>query len=222
VPRIAFGTGSLPGAGRAAGRGVPTIAFGTRGGAQGELGAASRAGAGRSRDGWIGQGQLGVPVRGAPALRFVTRKPGVAQRRSRLAAPRFASGQWLAGSAAARSGRWLSTSPSGTLPASGYRTRSPLGRPARAIKQPRFGRSAPGHRSARQHAARYHTARYHTARFHPARFHPASYHAAPFRRPKTAKMSAGRRSFRRLPWLRRAGDRSTVWRIGSLRTGGYR
>ena len=198
VPRIAFGTGSLSGAGRAAGRGVPTITFGARGGVPGDLGAASRAGAGRPRDGWIGQGQLGGSVRGTPALRFVTRKPGVTQRRARMAAPRFASGQWLAGSRAARAGLWLSTSQAGTVPGpSGYRTRSPLGQRARAIKQPRFGRSAPGQHVTAQHAAR-------------------------FRRPKTARMSAGRRPFRRRQWLRRAGDRSTVWRIGSLRTGGYR
>ena len=197
VPRIAFGTGALPGAGRAAGRGVPRIAFGARGAAPAQLGAANRAGAGRSRDGWIGQGQLGAALRGAPALRFARGKPPVTQRRPRPAAPRFASGQWLAGSAAARSGVWLSTSPAGTLGASGYHTRSLLRRPTRTIKQPRFARSSHGPQLAHQHSPRH-------------------------RRPKTAKMSAGRRPLRRLPWLRRAGDRSTVWRIGSVRTGGYR
>jgi len=197
VPRIAFGTGGLAGAGRAAGRGVPTIAFGARGGTPGDLAARSRAGAGRSRDGWIGQGQLGAAVRGAPALRFARAKPGATRRRARLAEPRFASGQWLAGSTAAQAGLWLSTSPAGTLAVSGDHTRSLLRRPARTVKQPRFARSASRERGARHLAARH-------------------------RRPKTAKMSVRRRQLRRLPWLSRAGDRSTVWRIGSLRTGGYR
>jgi rod shape-determining protein MreD len=65
------------------------------------------------------------------------------------------------------------------------------GSPAgRKIRQPRFGHSGFSHHTPRS------------------------------RRPKTARMSAGR-SFGRLPWLRRRGDRSTVWRIGSMRMGGY-
>jgi rod shape-determining protein MreD len=222
VPRIAFGTGSLPGAGRAVRRGVPTIAFGARGGAPGELGAVSRAGPGRARDGWIGQGQLGASVRGVPALRFVTRKPGVTRRRTRPAAPRFASGQWLAGSAAARAGLWLSTSPAGTVAASTYHNRSPLGRPARTIKQPRFARGASGQYAAHRHSARHNGARHDGARHDGARYRGARYRGVCSLRPKTAKMSAGHRPFRRVRWLRRAGDRSTVWRIGSLRMGGYR
>ena len=37
------------------------------------------------------------------------------------------------------------------------------------------------------------------------------------RQAKTARFSAGRRRYRLLPWLHRAGGRSTVWRIGSAR-----
>ena len=40
------------------------------------------------------------------------------------------------------------------------------------------------------------------------------------RRAKTARMSSRRRSLGWLPGLRRAGDRSAVWRIGSARPGG--
>ena len=197
VPRIAFGTGSLPGAGGPAGRRVPRIAFAARGAASAETvgtgrTGAGRGGAGRYRDAWIGQGPLGARTRGTPRLRLAPRRSGVTEPGPRLAAPRFASGQWLGGSAGAGAGLGLAAGPGGTLAATGHLGASVIARPVRKAKRPRFARSASGHQVARS------------------------------RRPKTAKMSAGRRPFRRLPWLKRAGDRSTVWRIGSRRTGGYR
>ena len=51
---------------------------------------------------------------------------------------------------------------------------------------------------------------------------PAGGHQVRTRQPKTARMSAGRGVFGRLPWARRAGGRSAVWRIGSRRMGGFR
>lgn len=54
------------------------------------------------------------------------------------------------------------------------------------------------------------------------RFRSAGYQQARTRQPKTARMSAGRGVFGRLPGVRRAGGRSAVWRIGSRRMGGYR
>ncbi|HEX9063969.1 MAG TPA: hypothetical protein VF843_02610, partial [Streptosporangiaceae bacterium] len=44
--------------------------------------------------------------------------------------------------------------------------------------------------------------------------------AARARRAKAARFTAGRRGYRLLPWLHRAGGRSTVWRIASSRTAG--
>ncbi|HEX5189565.1 MAG TPA: hypothetical protein VFW16_08495, partial [Streptosporangiaceae bacterium] len=139
---IAFGTGSLPGAGRAARRPPPRIAFGTPG----------RAGQARS-GGLIGVG--GAAARG-PAGRLLASAPHGGRKPKQ---PRFAR---------------------------------PAGHPqARKPKQPRFARSAGGQQ-------------------------------ARTRQPKTARMSAGRGLLGRLPWARRAGGRSAVWRIGSTRMGGYR
>jgi hypothetical protein len=161
VPRIAFGTGGLPGAGRAARRPVPRIAFGTGG----------LPGAGRA---------TGRPV---PRIAFRSATLG--------SAARAGTGPGQAGPGSSVPG------PHG----SGYRGIDQFGagfhggriaRSSRKRRQPRFARSTSGR--------------------HPSR--P--------RQPKTARMSARHGLVRRLPWMRRAGDRSAVWRIGSSRMSGLR
>jgi rod shape-determining protein MreD len=122
--RIAFGTGSLPGPGRAAGRPVPRIAF-------------SGPGAGQARP------RSGLNGRESPKIAF----------------------------------------------GAGGAIRESHG--ARKRKQPRFARSAAAHQGRT-------------------------------RQPKTARISARRGVLRRVPWPRRAGGRSAVWRIGSRRMGGFR
>ena len=201
VPRIAFGTGSLPGAGRAASRPVPRIAFGT-----GSLPGAGRAASRPVPRIAFGTGSL--PGAGRAASRPVPRiafgtgslaagvrvsQPRRAVPRFRPASSRFASGSWLAGTAVARGGAGLSVNFGGPLTSAGSRHPGARGgRAARKRKQPRFARAASGYQVARS------------------------------RQPKTARISAGRGPLRRLGWLRRAGGRSTVWRIASRRTGGYR
>ena len=178
VPKIAFGTGALPGAGRAAGRAVPTISFGPSG--PGFSGRRVQAGS-RSR-------------RAAPKFR-----PAVPAR--------SATRPWLAGAAAGgtvalsvASGGPLRMSGSGPVGV-GSLSLGPLGnghrgigviRPGRKRKQPRFARAA------------------------------ASQQPAWSRQPKTPRIRGRRGVFRRLPWVTRAGGRSTVWRIGSTRTEGWR
>jgi rod shape-determining protein MreD len=206
-PRIAFGRGgvaarSLPGAGRDTGRQVPRIAFGT----------GSLPGAGRDtsrRVPRIAFGTGSLPGGGRAAGRRVPRiafggggvaagvrpsQPRRAAPRFRAAPSRFASGSWLAGTAVARGGgAGLSIRFGGPLSATGSgHPGAVIGRAARKRKQPRFARAASGYQAARS------------------------------RQPKTARISAGRGPSRRLGWLRRAGGRSTVWRIGSSRTGGAR
>ncbi len=96
TPKIAFGTGGLPGAGRAGGRGTPKIAFGTGG-----LPGAGRAGS-----------------RGTPKIAFGSGLPtGPRTRPGRPARPKFrlgpgtATGQWLAGSRLRSSGFSYVSSP---------------------------------------------------------------------------------------------------------------
>jgi len=189
VPRIAFGTGSLPRAADTPARQIPRIAFGSKSTAPALVGGAGRAGAARS-DGWVGQGPLDARISAAPRLRLALAPPRTTGPRLRTA-PRFASGPWLAGAALAGAGFGRSAGLGGSPTVTGNRSYA-LSRPVRKVKRPRFARSAPRYQVARK------------------------------RQPKTARFRPGRRSFRRLPWLRRAGDRSTVWRIGSRRTGGYR
>jgi rod shape-determining protein MreD len=161
LPRIAFGTGGLPGAGRAAGRPVPRIAFGTGG----------LPGAGRA---------AGRPV------------------------PRIAFRSASLGSAARAISDGAGTAPGLAAPGprgSGYRGMHRFGpdyrggravRASRKRRQPRFARGMSGHQPSRS------------------------------RQPKLARMRAGHRAFRRLAWMRRAGDRSAVWRIGSTRMSGLK
>ena len=92
----------------------------------------------------------------------------------------------------ARGGAGVTANFGGSLASAGSGHRAGLGGLAAGQrKQPRFARAASGH------------------------------HAVRSRQPKTARISAGHGPLGRLPWLRRAGGRSTVWRIGSTRTGGY-
>jgi len=161
LPRIAFGTGGLPGAGRAAGRPVPRIAFGTGG----------LPGAGRAA--------------GRPAPRIAFRSASL-------------------GSAARATSDGARTAPGSSAPGlrgSGYRGMYRFGpdyrgdrtaRVRRRRRQPRFARGMSGYQPSRS------------------------------RQPKTARMRAGHGAFRRVPWMRRAGDRSAVWRIGSTRMSGLR
>jgi rod shape-determining protein MreD len=181
VPKIAFGSGALPGAGRAAGKRVPKIAFGS-----GALPGAGRAAGKRVPK--IAFGSLSTPT----AARGGVRTSGpVRAGRIRFGAPRFAAGPWLAASSAGRGGVSVALHSAGPpSAATGGRAINAGRRYGRKISQPRFGHGG------------------------------SSRHAARSRRPKTARMSAGRR-FGRLPWLRRRGDRSTVWRIASRRVGGY-
>jgi rod shape-determining protein MreD len=201
VPRIAFGTGGLPGAGRAAGRPVPRIAFGTGG-----LPGAGRA-AGRpvpriafGTGGLPGAGRAARPV---PRIAFGTGAlPGAG--RAARPVPRIAFGSASPGSAARAGLAPPAAAPEFSAPGplgSSYRGIDQFGtgyhgggtaRSGRSRRQPRFARSTSGHQPSRS------------------------------RHPKTARMSAGRGVFRRLPWMRRAGDRSAVWRIGSRRMSGLR
>jgi rod shape-determining protein MreD len=223
VPRIAFGTGGLPGAGRAAGRPVPRIAFGT-GGLPGAERAAGRPvpriafgtgglpGAGRAAGRPVpriafGTGALPGAGRAAgrpvPRIAFGTGAlPGAG--RAARPVPRIAFGSASPGSAARAGLAPPAAAPEFSAPGplgSSYRGIDQFGtgyhgggtaRSGRSRRQPRFARSTSGHQPSRS------------------------------RHPKTARMSAGRGVFRRLPWMRRAGDRSAVWRIGSRRMSGLR
>ena len=178
VPRIAFGTGGLPGAGRAAGRPVPRIAFRSS-----NLGSAARAGTAQRRAG----------------PRFRPRRTP------------FAANSWLAKSVAGGSGLRLSGTFDGALTAPGSSVPGPYGSGYRGIDQ--FG-------------SRYHDGR--IARSGRKRRQPSfarstsGRHPSRPRQPKTARMSSRHGLLRRLPWMRRAGDRSAVWRIGSSRMSGLR
>ena len=157
--RIAFGTGSLPGAGRAAGRPLPRIAFGTD----------RPSGGGRAA--------------GRPASRIAFGTP--------------AAGRGRAGTSGSRGG---------LIGVGGAAARGPHG--GRKPKQPRFARPAGPQRARKPKQPRF------------AR--SASPRQARTRQPKTARMSTRRGVLERLPWAKRAGGRSAVWRIGGRRMGGYR
>jgi rod shape-determining protein MreD len=228
APRIAFGTGGVPGAGRAAGRGTPRIAFGHEGhaspgpaggrgtpripfGHDGQAagpsvagtdgaGLASRHGTPRIAFGTGGLAGSGRAAgRGAPHIAFGTGGLASAARTSkgRPAVPRFRS-------AAARSATspWLARSAlaargvpfaSGpALPGSVHGLPGGIGYGGRRPRQPRLARGMTAHQPRRT------------------------------RQPKMARLATGNRSPHWLPHLRRAGDRSTVWRIGGTRAGSYR
>jgi rod shape-determining protein MreD len=246
LPRIAFGTGSLPGAGRVQRSGVPKIAFGT-----GSLAAAG----GRTACGVSGV-RRGVRRGGVPSIAFGTGSlPGTLAPR-RTAAPKIAFGTGsLPGTLAPR----RTAAPkiafgTGSLPGTlaPRRTAAPKiafgtgslhkagrtspGRPARPRFRSGTARSASGPWLA---AAGFRSAglasgpRLAAAGIRPAGPYRArrrkqpkfsgsgpSYRVIYSRHPKTASFRPGSRSLRWLPWANRAGGRSTVWRIGSRRVGG--
>jgi hypothetical protein len=197
APRIAFGTGALPGVGRAAGAGVPRIGFGSGG----SLAPGRAAAAGVPRIAF-GTGSLpGVgraAGRGAPRIGFGTNGHGRSSRTTpvRLAAPRFRTA-----SAKFASGPWLARSAAtigGLVPLADGASALRVGA-ARRRRRIGFGRSTS-----------YHPRTGRTGR------------GSRPQQPKTARLAARRRTWRWLPRLRRAGGRSTVWRVGSSRMGGNR
>ena len=200
VPRIAFGTGGLPGASRAARRPVPRIAFGT-GGLPGAAGRAARRPVPRIA---FRSATLGSAARAGTAQRRAG--PGFRPRRTP-----FAANSWLAKSTEGRSGLRLSGTFDGALTAPGSSVPGPHGSGYRGID--RFGAGFHGGRIARSGRKR------RQPRF--ARSTSGRHPSRP-RQPKTARMSARHGLLRRLPWMRRAGDRSAVWRIGSSRMSGLR
>ena len=161
TPKIAFGTGALPGAGRAARRGVPKIAFKASSPARpvggGEVGG-GRVGGG-TRTPKIAFGSGGLPGAGrasgrrTPKIAFGSGLPkGSRTSPGRPALPSFrsrsgrsASGTWLAGSRL-RSAGLGSTGPRGhiRLPGSNYRAggtyrpKTPRGRSWRRRRVPRW------------------------------------------------------------------------------------
>ena len=205
VPRIAFGTGGLPGPGRAAGRPVPRIAFGTGG-----LPGSGRAAAGRAARrpvpriafGTGGSPAAGRAARPVPRIAFGTGGPPGSGRAARRPVPRISFGSATIGSAARATSGGALTAPGSSAP-------GPLGRGYRDIDQ--FGTGYVGRGTARSGRKR------RQPRF--ARSATA-YQPARSRQPKIARMSARHGVFRRLPGMRRAGDRSAVWRIGSRRMSG--
>ncbi len=191
VPRIAFGTGGLPGAGRASGRGVPKIAFKTGGMAGVPDGGRPSASAGPPKiafgtGGLSGSGR--AAGRGTPKIGFGGGglASGPRSHQGRPASPRFrsrssATGQWLAGT---------------RLREAGFSYVSSAG----PVRRRRFGGGALGGGALGGGALGNRPAR--------------------TRRLKTARLR--RRGITRwLPWLRRSGGRSAIWRI-SRRLGGER
>jgi hypothetical protein len=213
VPQIAFGTGGLPGAGRAAGRGVPKIAFGA-GGQRGAAGARRRGvpkiafgtgglpGAGRAAGRGVpkigfGSGKTaaapaGVVV-GVPKIQFGTGGlPGAGRARGRqLPKIAFARGLPRAprtspGSPALPRFRTGSARSASGSWLAGSRLRSALLGAAGAAgpgRQPNLGFGVPGYR------------------------------AKSSRRLASVRWRRRRRYLRWLPIPRRAGGRSEVWRI---------
>jgi rod shape-determining protein MreD len=219
TPRIAFGTGGLTSsgrvAGRAAGRGTPRIAFGSGGLTSSGRVAGRAAGRGTPRiafgtGGLAGSGR--AARRGTPRIAFGTGGLAGSGRPAGRGTPRIAFGtggavsafraspgrlrvpRFPAGSSRSASGAWLARSagPGGLALSAGGT--AGLGGALRG----------PGIRRVRQ----------------PRFARSTAGHSA--RQPKTAKFGTPRRPLRWLPGRRRAGDRSTVWRIGGARMGGLR
>ena len=194
VPRIAFGAASLAGGSR-----------------PGQGGRAARTRAHRAA---FGTGS--VPGEGRAAGRSV---------------PRIAFG----GGSPAGTGR----APGRSVPRIAFRGGSPAGTgraPGRSVPKIAFGgpgasQGRPGHAGAGRGggrggmtgvggaAARSHGAR---KRKQPRFARSAGAQQPRARRAKTARIAASRGVLGRLPWRRRAGGRSAVWRIGSRRMGGFR
>ena len=146
----------------------------------------------------------GRAARPAPRIAFGTGDLPRAGRAAGRPVPRISFGSATIGSAARATSGGALTAPGSSAPGPlgrGYRGIDQFGtgyvgrgtaRSGRKRRQPRFARSATGHQPWRS------------------------------RQPKIARMSARHGVFRRLPGMRRAGDRSAVWRIGSRRMSGLR
>ena len=201
VPKISFGGGGLPGSGRAERPGVPKISFG--GGRLPGAGRAERPGVPK-----IGFGTGSLPGSGGTEPR---RTPKISFRGGRLPG---------AGRAERRRTPKISFR-SGKLPRA---ARTSPGRPAAPKFRSGSAKPASGSwlaASASAGSGGLRGGRRAGRRKRPRFRRGASYPAAP-RQHKTARMRSARKPVRWLPWLRRAGGRSAVWRIGSKRNGGYR
>ncbi len=209
VPRIAFGGASLPGAARS-GEARPAaskthrIAFGT-GSPPGQGRAAGRPPPRIAFGTGSLPGQGRAAGRPPPRIAFGTGKlPGqgrAARRPSRIrfgtpSAGRGSVGRGSVGHGSVGRGSvgrgWVGTSRS--------RGGGLIGVGGAAARGPHGGRKPKQPRFAR----------------------PPGSQQARTRQRKTARMSTRRGAFGRLPWARRAGGRSAVWRIGSRRMGGIR
>jgi rod shape-determining protein MreD len=247
VPKIAFGTGGLPGSGRATGRGVPKIAFGGRSGespaTQSQAPAADTPKIAFGTGGLPGEGRAGG--RGVPRIRFGNGGlPGGGRARPRRT-PSIAFGSGLPAGGRARPRRTPSIAFGSGLPGGGRarprRTpsiafgaglpkapRTSPGRPAlprfssgtarsasgpwlagSRLRSAQFGTGGPGGRPAFGGGPRRRLRGVVPARRR--RGH----------RPKAARWGRKRRYFGWLPFSRRTGGRSAVWRI-SRQIGGER
>ncbi len=205
-PRIAFGTGGLPGEGRAAGRGVPRIGFG---------GAGSRA----PRSAGPGLAGSGLaPGRPTPQIAFGTGGLTGAGRAAGRGSPRIAFGNGSLISAA-RTSHGRPAEPRFRSAAARSATGPWLARSARAARGELAFAGAAGYEHALPTRISYGGRRRRHPRFTAAS--PSSHHGSTAR-PRTPRLAFGNRSPRWLPHWRRAGGRSTVWRIGGTRVGGYR
>jgi rod shape-determining protein MreD len=198
LPKIAFGTGGIaPERRPAASQGVPKIAFGTPGSPGADRASGRAAGRGVPK---IAFGTGSLPGAGRPAGR----------KEKRIA---FGTGSLPgAGPPVGRKGHRIAFG--NGLPRA---PRTSPGRPALPRFRPGSTRSAAGPWLA---GSRLRSAQFGAAG--PGRQPSAfgggpSYLAARSYRPKTAKWRRGRRHLRWLPFWRRSGGRSAVWRIGGER-----
>ncbi|HWF81709.1 MAG TPA: rod shape-determining protein MreD [Streptosporangiaceae bacterium] len=232
VPKIAFGTGSLPGSGRASGRGVPKIAFGT----------GSLPGSARSRPNGRGASKIAFGPRsggrsgGHQATKDQPSGPGTAKisfgtgglpgsgRAARRGVPRIRFGRGgLPGGGRTAPRQTPSIAFGSGLPRA---PRTSPGRPslpkfssgsARSASGPSLPRLSSG--SARSASGPWLAG----SRLRSAQFGggaPAG-GGRRGRRLKAARWGKKRRYLRWLPFPRRAGGRSAVWRV-SRKIGGER
>ena len=207
VPKIAFGTGGLPGSGRASGRGVPKIAFGGRsGGSPAMQGKPAPTGTPKIAFGTGGLPGAGrASGRGVPRIRFGNGGlPGGARARQRRT-PSIAFGSGLPKAPRTSPGRpALPRFSSGTA-----RSASGPWLAGSRLRSAQFGTGGQGGRPSFGGGARRGLRGVLPAR------RRRGY------RPKAARWGRQRRYFRWLPFSRRSGGGSAVWRI-SRQIGGER